>query len=1008
MKYLLIFNILQIFISVLLAQSIIKQSINPINGHEYVLVNYQVVWTEADRYATSQNYYLATITTQNENNFILDTFFTTLKNYTWIGANSVNSPDNSIFTWSGGPEIDMVLYDRTQSKCFGFCRFLVDEPDVNDQNYIYIWKDLKWDDLGDIISPDFILMEKGGEIDPLVIPTDMAPSIMTITRLNLNSFDSSKLRVTFTNSSVGRPDFNCTILTYTTGSVSCQTQYTVGEYDILISDGVKSFSSKRYHPNLPYIKSMIPGYVKDSIITINGGNFGESLEYVNDVRISILRVPCIPLEMLVSDRSITCRLTETIIPDVSKLNISTRYSLINMIVGGVEITDLSRVPVYDSNTNSLTIFTATNFDYFNSYYLAEGRPTYPYAPTSLEDIYFIRNLMYINTTYPSNHISTNYYFNSGSYNNSLILSTGGINTNIINGITYIDPQVSSSLGNIQTQLSVDPMYFSFNVSASHYVYVRLDLSDIGPPSFTKSKDFVIPTTGGYINVGVNNMILTSSNYTLLADGVKLDCRIVPYTENSSIGVFVGAGSGAKRNLTLILDGKPTGSTPLNTLAYYPPAITGIRQVRFNRTSGSVNIFGEQFGSDINKIQVNAGGSQSTLNTWLIPQESMIAYFNYDSLYLRISINVDGQLSSARGFTPKLINLLNATSIEKDIGGIVTIKGDGFANPVNVTIGGVNCTSLDLIDSQTITCFFDGSAPSPQLKAGLPVKVDCGFAYDTESIFFYIDNSACGTKPYCSGNGVCINGNCNCTSGYGGAICDKTVTIDNTTKPEIGNNTGSIGQFSVFFTHIREIDEIGSDVAIYPITLVQWNTTVNTTTVTTAIGSINNLTDFTINVTSIIFLEQTTLWFAGQPLTMEKNSFKYQIELSNYQFQNQLNSLQLIYEIQSPKEQSCSESSNSYNDATDIAWIEIQLGNKVFLTKFSNRMYIDNRTVESNTILLSTSDKAFLDPSFAVLVDNSAKEVVEESLDQEYYVSTDKKPSSSGMITDLLVNIGSGG
>ncbi|EFA86855.1 BRCT domain-containing protein [Heterostelium album PN500] len=983
----------------ILSEQELQCQVNNINGHEYVLVEYNANWNDSYSFALNEGYYLATITTSSENDFI-ESFLGDYPNYPWIGANSYSSADFSVYSWKNGPESGLPMYDRKISKCFGYCKFYTLEPNANNQRVIYIWHDKRWDDYDNIIDHTYsLIMEKGGEKDPVLIPTDMAPSNITIVNIDPTQFNVALITVTFTNSSLGRPDFNCTIQSFTTTSVTCQTPYTVGEYDVLITDQTNSFSSKRYHPNLPLITSLIPNFVKDSLVTINGQNFGETIDLVDRISISNLNVTCIPIKMLVSDRSVICRLNDTIIPDLTVGNSSIQYSMVTIVIGGIKISEVTRIPTYNKYSNSLIMVTGSTIASFINYFQAEGFPSYPYAPVNTSSIDLLRVLLYQLLYYPSNHLSNGYFFISGPYTNSLVIDSNGLNKDIITGIANIDSNIYDTMSDLSTTIALDPYSSTLSVTGYKYLYVEFDLS-VGPPVFMSANDFIFPTSGGYFEIGVDNMVLPSSNYTLLSGGLQVDCSLIPKIEKSLMGILLLSGTGQKRNLTLYVNGQSTGSTPLNTLAFKPPVINNVQQERFNTTGGFITVLGEQFGNDINKIIVNVGDSNPLSKALITPHQSMIIYYNFGPQPHNISINVDGQPSNEIQFIPRFIKILNATSIDKDIGGVVTIKGNGFANPVNVTIGGVNCTSLDLIDSQTITCFFDGSAPSPQLKAGLPVKVDCGFAYDTESIFFYIDNSACGTKPYCSGNGVCINGNCNCTSGYGGAICDKTVTIDNTTKPEIGNNTGSIGQFSVFFTHIREIDEIGSDVAIYPITLVQWNTTVNTTTVTTAIGSINNLTDFTINVTSIIFLEQTTLWFAGQSLTMEKNSFKYQIELSNYQFQNQLNSLQLIYEIQSPKEQSCSESSNSYNDANKLSWIEIKLGNKVFLTKFSNRMYIDNRTVESNTILLSTSDSIFsqpyykdksgddknqlvvamvipkfseaiIDPNFSVLVDKSA-------------------------------------
>jgi len=76
-----------------------------LNGHEYQLVNAEgISWTGANTAATSAGWYLATVTTAAENNFIVSSLLTGLavadRSHYWIGG--TDAAVEGTFTWVTG------------------------------------------------------------------------------------------------------------------------------------------------------------------------------------------------------------------------------------------------------------------------------------------------------------------------------------------------------------------------------------------------------------------------------------------------------------------------------------------------------------------------------------------------------------------------------------------------------------------------------------------------------------------------------------------------------------------------------------------------------------------------------------------------------------------------------------------------------------------------------------------------------------------------------------------
>ncbi|EGC33093.1 hypothetical protein DICPUDRAFT_37274, partial [Dictyostelium purpureum] len=153
----------------------------------------------------------------------------------------------------------------------------------------------------------------------------------------------------------------------------------------------------------------------------------------------------------------------------------------------------------------------------------------------------------------------------------------------------------------------------------------------------------------------------------------------------------------------------------------------------------------------------------------------------------------------------------------------------------------------------------------------------------------------------------------------------------------------------------------------------------------------------IKVTLRWFINESNISFADQDLVMSPSSMKYTIEISNYPFDNQINSLQLIFSasIQSnTSKEICSSREFGETTAGDNSeYIKVQVENHSLYGRFIRRGIVDSNIISISNILLDkdmnpiTETKslqsyvgiqipnfksiAIIDPDFSVLIDSKS-------------------------------------
>ncbi|GAM29027.1 hypothetical protein SAMD00019534_122030 [Acytostelium subglobosum LB1] len=257
---------------------------------------------------------------------------------------------------------------------------------------------------------------------------------------------------------------------------------------------------------------------------------------------------------------------------------------------------------------------------------------------------------------------------------------------------------------------------------------------------------------------------------------------------------------------------------------------------------------------------------------------------------------------------------------------------------------------------------------------------------------------------CSGHGTCLANECQCFQGWAGATCLDQPTA-NVTPPVItptnASSTVIIPQDDSTITlhmgvvSVREVAVDGSIVKEHP--LANWTRLVTDNSNSSYHQFIANISGDGVLVTTVkatvqFFTNLTQIPFAGSVLTMQPNTIKYTIELSEYSFQNILNTMQVLMSASVASSQDCSASPESQvglNADGSLQWVRLVVGGMTLYGRMFQKAVIDLRptyvtSTLAGNVTLNDSITALValnlphytntivcDPDFQVLVDGGA-------------------------------------
>ncbi|KYR03125.1 hypothetical protein DLAC_00621 [Tieghemostelium lacteum] len=241
---------------------------------------------------------------------------------------------------------------------------------------------------------------------------------------------------------------------------------------------------------------------------------------------------------------------------------------------------------------------------------------------------------------------------------------------------------------------------------------------------------------------------------------------------------------------------------------------------------------------------------------------------------------------------------------------------------------------------------------------------------------------------CSGNGYCSLTGCVCSGTWFGPNCSSTIISNNNITNDPTNPSFNLISALISIQSIKELNfkgEIQNQHDIKQWLLIKDVQSDRTRYTYTTILS-DNVLATQVKTQVDLFSKDVDISFADNTYLMKPGTLKYTISLGPYQFQSQLNSLQVVMSIQlnEPDQNSCTQTQNNYGlvDGNQIEWLQLRINDTSLYGKFIQNSVVDYRLGTVNNYLLSNSSTnvtigmnlpfyhvmAMLDPDFSVLLD----------------------------------------
>ncbi|KYR02150.1 EGF-like domain-containing protein [Tieghemostelium lacteum] len=256
---------------------------------------------------------------------------------------------------------------------------------------------------------------------------------------------------------------------------------------------------------------------------------------------------------------------------------------------------------------------------------------------------------------------------------------------------------------------------------------------------------------------------------------------------------------------------------------------------------------------------------------------------------------------------------------------------------------------------------------------------------------------CPGDPVCNGHGTCNSHyKCDCTDGWSGTACDGIPSVivppeTNPQKPETNVPQDEIA-IHVSIVSIREITYKGEFVKEHIISNWSLVQSKNDQYQTLHYNTTLDGTNTNVDVEILYFYQDTSIEYAGSTSIKKQGTLKYSANITEYQYANNLNLLQVLFLSQAESisdfTDSCTVKEVTVNDETSsVENIYIQVNDHTFMGTFSDLAVVDGRNrlvsnvivpsnitdsnTKSNILVAITAphhnNYIYIDPDFSLLI-----------------------------------------
>ncbi|KAN0050769.1 hypothetical protein ACTA71_003917 [Dictyostelium dimigraforme] len=636
-------------------------------------------------------------------------------------------------------------------------------------------------------------------------------------------------------------------------------------------------------------------------------------------------------------------------------------------------------------------------------YLGQYNIIFNVRPTILGQSYTFENIILIdNSGHKSQLIDDNYNYNAPHETSKSLLSPiYNIDSTTMNFLTFIVNTPDFTPETEAPTLSIfNPSTLNMNTfSETRDISFEIQTKDNTALLHDSHKPTVFLEY--YINDLVDSKLTSVECKTELLGTELVSSSVVlaNYTAMCSLPYGFGGGNGFIASIFGIVDTSFNfnGYTSLD-LSVIPgfnsiilpisqnksPYIEGFTSV--STSGGLITLSGNNFGGQP-KIFITDNSSLSVQNNIVYSSNvvliTKVVPFNSEKLF----VNVQDQTTLSQSNFVEITVLPDSSSSSSSFSSSSSSSSGHTVTPTSTSSPSQSPTS-----TSTPT-----STPNPT-STSTPTSTPT-----TEPNIVCLNN--CGG----SNRGKCIeNVGCHCFSPFGGFDCSSEIIKvpqpkTNMTSPDVTNEIpidGSSIKLNIIISivAIREInfDNTYENIHYFDI----WSFKNQSTTKFSYSSQIKKGGISVSNITVIAewFEKETEISFAGENFTINPSSLKYTVSIDHYPFSTSLNTLELIFKsfIETSKTNDiCSSDQFGLNDNSN--YLELQVGEYSFLSKYLKRANIDNivRTI-SNRVLTdfneneklnsTTSSKKLsfvgiqipfykvnieLDPDFSVLLNSNA-------------------------------------